>query len=89
VSVQYPQSEGIKSIKLDPDNWTPITGQVEQPSRDNPIADNYAPGGFTGGSLPNNGGGQAGAQQGDFRGASGTAPTTAPWRAVTGAKVNP
>jgi len=87
VSVAHPdrEKESISKIKLDPQNWGVITGQVGPHPADNPKADNYAPGAYTGGTQPQ----AVGESTSNYAPGQPTAPTSAAWRTVSGAKINP
>ena len=85
MSVACPQKQGISEIKLDEDNWTPHTGQIEPAPAGNPLADNNSPGQFTGGTQPQ----AVGEPTSNYAPGQPTSPTKAAWRAVTGANIKP
>jgi len=87
MSVAHPdrEKESISKIKLDPQNWGVITGQVGPKPAGNPNADNYAPGQYTGGTQPQ----AVGEPTSNYAPGQPTAPTSAAWRTVSGAKINP
>ena len=52
MSVACPQIEGIRYIKLDDEHWSTHTEQILPAPAGNPVAHNYNPGQFTGGTQP-------------------------------------
>jgi hypothetical protein len=85
MSVACPQKEGVSEIKLDLDHWLPHTEQIAPAPAGNPVAHNYSPGEFTGGTQPQ----AVGEPTSNYAPGQPTSPTKAAWRTVTGANIQP
>jgi hypothetical protein len=85
MSVACPQVEGVRYVKLDDEHWRTHNEQIQPAPEGNPVAHNYNPGQFTGGTQPT----AVGEPMSNYAPGQRTSPTKAAWRTVTGANIQP